>query len=187
MVKQQENRSEKSVFRIMRSLHRDVGLLLVGLTLVYCLSGVVLVYRDQGFLKSPQLVDKSLPAGLGAGDLGRVLHLRDFKVEKQEAGVIYFKEGSYDSATGQAKYLAQTYPSWLSGLNGLHMLSSRSGVHLVAVVYGVLLMFLALSSFWMYRPGTRHFRRGVLLAGIGIVFALVIVIFGPTPGGPGGH
>lgn len=36
----------------IRSLHRDIGFFLVGLTLVYVLSGILLIYRDTGFLQT---------------------------------------------------------------------------------------------------------------------------------------
>ena len=45
-------KEKKSVHYYMRSLHRDVGFLVLGFTFIYALSGIVLVYRDTDFLKS---------------------------------------------------------------------------------------------------------------------------------------
>ncbi len=169
----------KSAIRTMRKLHRDIGFLLIGLTVVYCLSGIVLVYRDQGFLKSEQHVEKHIDPGLSVQDIGRALHLRNFKLVKQEGNIIYFDAGTYDGSTGEARYVTDTYPSWMARLNGLHMLSSRSVLHFVAILYGILLLFLAISSFWMYTPGTKNFKRGVLLASTGGVLAAGILLLGP--------
>ena len=47
-MKQGEEKMKKPLIRV---LHRDIGFLVVGLTIVYALSGIVLTYRDTGFLK----------------------------------------------------------------------------------------------------------------------------------------
>jgi hypothetical protein len=41
---------------------------------------------------------------------------------------------------------------------------------------GVLLTFMAVSSFWMFKSTTRQFRRGLVLAAGGFVAATVLVI-----------
>ncbi len=33
---------------IMRNLHRDIGYLVLGITLIYCISGTILLFRDKG-------------------------------------------------------------------------------------------------------------------------------------------
>jgi hypothetical protein len=57
----------------------------------------------------------------------------------------------------------------------LHKASSKSPAHGLATVYGALLLFLAVSSFWMFRSGTTLFRRGVSLAAAGVVVAVAVL------------
>lgn len=171
-----EKKKNGRMNRIMRSLHRDIGFFVIGLTVIYSLSGLVLVYRDTDFLKKERIVEKTLPPNLSESDLGGTLHMRGFKVEKTEGDVIYFGNGTYNSKTGEVSYSIKSLPLWLDKLNKLHKISSRNFVHYGAVVFGILLLFLAVSSFWMFRAGTSHFKRGLILTGVGILFAVVLLM-----------
>lgn len=113
----------------IRSLHRDVGFFLVGLTLVYVLSGILLIYRDTGFLQT----------GHGRG---------------------------------------HEYVGWVQPFTDLHKANSKNGVHWFTMLYGVSLGFLAVSSFWMVKPGAKSFKREMLLAAAGLVFAALLVGLG---------
>jgi len=162
--------------RIMRALHRDIGFFVIGLAVIYSLSGLVLVYRDTDLMKEEQVIEKTLAPNLAASDLERELHIRGLKIEKTEGDVIYFTNGTYNQQTGEAKYTSKALPAWLEKLNQLHKSSSRNMAHYGAVIFGVLLFFLAISSFWMFRAGTSYFRRGLVLTGIGILAAVVLFI-----------
>lgn len=47
---QEEQKKKVSIQKLMRSLHRDIGFLLIGMTLIYCISGLLLIYRGNDFL-----------------------------------------------------------------------------------------------------------------------------------------
>lgn len=83
-------KKQKSIHFYMRTLHRDVGFLMIGLVVVFALSGIVLVYRDTDFLKKEMLVQRSISPNLASVDLGLTLKLKNMKVEKMEDDVIYF-------------------------------------------------------------------------------------------------
>ncbi|WP_320171665.1 hypothetical protein [Maridesulfovibrio sp.] len=171
-----KNIEGKSITRLMRSLHRDIGFILIGLTLMYCVSGIVLIYRDQGFLKTEQRVEKVISPGLDAGEIKSELRLRKMKIDRQEGSIIYFNNGKYDKITGQVSYTTQKYPAIIEKLNSLHLSPSNSPIHFLGVTYGILLLFLALSSLLMYKAGTRQLRRGITLAATGILAAAAILI-----------
>ena len=84
------------------------------------------------------------------------------------------RDGRYDRETGEVSYTAQQLPSLLEKLNALHKTGSGSPLHWFSVVYGVLLTFLAVSSLWMFKPATRPFRRGLVLAGVGFAAAAAL-------------
>jgi|GEM_PF-5142302 len=46
-----------------------------------------------------------------------------------------------------------------------------------AATYGALLFSLSISSFWMYKPETRLFQRGVKLAIVGIIISMALLAF----------
>jgi hypothetical protein len=177
-----QSRNRKPITYYMRCLHRDIGFLMLGLTIVYALSGVILVYRETDFLKSPASVKMVLPQQMSSDDIARKLHLRRLEVTKTEEDVIYFqdgtnlKDGVYNKATGDASYVAKQFPVFVERLINIHKLSNSKISHWFSVIYGILLMFLAISSFWMFRIDTRKFRRGIVISSIGIGMAVLIIL-----------
>lgn len=159
----------------MRSLHRDIGFLVVGMTIIYSISGVLLIYRDTGFLKSEKQVEKKLAPGISESELGMKLHLRNFKVMKTEGDILHFKNGTYNKASGVAKYTENKLPAFLEKLTHVHKISSKSTVHWITAIYGLALLFLAISSFWMHKPKTKLFRRGMFFAAGGSVIAIILL------------
>ena len=167
----------RSLQSIMRVLHRDIGFLLIGLTIIYCASGILLIYRDTDFLKSDRLVQKQLEPNLEARDLGRYLRMRDFKVINSEGDIIHFQGGDYNKNTGLVNQTIRSIPPFLEKAVSLHKRSSRASAHIFSTIYGVLLLFLAVSSFWMYKPNTKMFKRGIIIAAVGAGLSIVLLIF----------
>lgn len=159
----------------MRLLHRDIGFFLIGLTIIYCISGIVLIYRDTDLLRHEKLIEKKLSPNLDECELGKALWKRDFKIIKSEGQQVYFQNGTYNKATGIVKHKEKELPSFINSLNRLHKSPSKNLVHWITTLYGILLLFLAISSFWMFKPKTKQFRRGILLASAGVLAALVLV------------
>lgn len=157
----------------MRALHRDIGFLMIGLTVIYCLSGVILVYRNTDVFTVDKEYNESIQKNLDASELSKALGLRRLRVEKEVGDSIWFNYGVYDKHSGVAQYTIETYPDFIWTINGFHKSRSGDGVHWFAVVYGVLLLFLALSSFWMYKPKSKSFKRGIVISAIGIVLAAI--------------
>lgn len=171
-----EPNERRSVGRCMRALHRDVGFFVVGLVVVYALSGMVLVYRDVGFMTFDAQVETNLDPGVAPADLGRLLRMKDFKVLKTEGDMVYFQGGSYNTLTGDAVYSTKKMPAFLQRCVDLHKTVSGRPTHWCAMLFAGLMCFLAISSFWMYNPGTGAFRRGVCITLAGVVATAVVIL-----------
>ncbi len=169
------DKGKSGIIPLMRALHRDI--FLIGLTFIIAISGILLIYRDSGLLMFEQQIVRQLPKQLNEADLGRELHLRRFRVIENNEARIVFDSGVYEKQTGQAIYNAKDYPAIIRGFIALHKANGGSFIHLIVLIYGILLLFLAVSSFWMYKPGTRRFRRVVSVAGIGAVISVVFLAF----------
>ncbi len=165
-----------STHRWMRILHRDIGFFVVGLTAIYCISGVMLTLRTTDFLKSETFIEKTIDVGLNAGQLNRALHLREMKVVSENEHEIVFINGKYNKDTGAAAYTSKEIPSILRAFNGLHTVSANDSRCWFTVVYAVALMFLAVSSFWMYRPENKNFKRGIILSAVGVLAAMGLIL-----------
>jgi len=165
----------------MRILHRDIGFLMIGLTLAFSLSGILLVYRQTDFLKSDTVVTRTVSGGLAAEEIGKTLRLRKIKVSSDDGRYVLFdsdpsvRDGKYDRETGAVTFTEKQLPSWLNKLNRLHKTGSSESIHWFVVLYGGLLTFLAISSLWMFKPSTRQFRRGLVFAASGVAAAAALV------------
>src|SRR5689334_10688104 len=104
----------------MRIYHRYLGFFLTGIMAMYAISGVILIFRDTDFLKVETEVERQLDPNLPEAELGRALRMREFKAEKTEGNVVYFREGTYDTSTGLAKYKQKQLPYVLDKMTKLH-------------------------------------------------------------------
>ncbi|HAR38708.1 MAG: hypothetical protein A2W86_13220 [Bacteroidetes bacterium GWD2_45_23] len=171
----EKKESGKGLYYIMRVLHRDVGFLTLGLTLVYVLSGVLLIYRNTDFLKKEQTSAFHLKQNLPEEDLAKQLAVRNLRVEKKEGDVIYFKEGCYNVTTGEAKISRKDYPPLIKKFVNLHKVTGDNRLSLFNTIYGTLLLFLAVSSLFMFKLGTGKSKRGLALTGLGIMLTILFL------------
>lgn len=169
-----------TITRTIRTLHRDIGFLLIGIILLYSLSGIILTYRDTDFLKSTQYIEKNLPKSLTGKKLPMALHKKGVTIISENNESIVFKvnqfNGSYDKVTGKAEYTSKELPAFLDKIIQLHKTSSAGNTHWFTSLFGILLGFMAVSSFWMYKPKSGNFKRGLLLSVAGLVVAGTLVI-----------
>jgi hypothetical protein len=170
-----EPKRMKSLSYYMRALHRDLGFFIIGLAIMYSISGIVLIYRDTDFLKRERQIEKQLPPDIKESDLGMTLRIRNFEIIKTEGDVIFFQNGTYNKLTGIAKYSEKGLPAFLEEFNKLHKTASGNVTHWISVIFGIVLLLLAISSFWMFKPDTKMFRRGIIIAGAGIIITLVFL------------
>lgn len=160
----------------MRVLHRDIGYITLGLTIVYALSGILLVYRNTNFLMSEKTTVKQLKQDLSEKDLSEQLLIRNFQILKEDGEIIYFKEGTYNTTTGVAMISRNEYPPILKKLVNLHKISGNNKWSLFTTIYGILLFFLAVSSLFMYKFRSNKSNRGIALTGLGIILTIVFLM-----------
>jgi len=169
--------NSSSKFRkLMRNLHNKIGFLIVGLVVLYSLSGIVQTYRDTDLLKHSINHEQTLSPNLNVTQLGAALRLRNLKVSKTENNILFFKEGTYDASSGVAKYVTKEWYSWVNAVTELHKSNSNSIVHYFTVTFSILLLFMCISAFWMFKPGTRLFSTGVWITVGGIIASILLLI-----------
>ena len=170
-----ENSSSK-MRKIMRDLHNKIGFIIVSLVVMYSLSGIVQTYRDTEFLKHEVKNEKTIETNLDAVDLGKAIKIKELRITKTEGGIIYFKEGTYNPQTGEAKYTTSELYGWIKPFTDLHKANSKNIVHYFTIVFAVALFFMCVSAFWMFKPGTKAFSSGVILTVLGIIASVVLVL-----------
>lgn len=172
-----EKKTSKSVNYYMRTLHRDIGFFAFGLVVIYVLSGVALIYRDTDFLKREVKVERKLKPNMVIEDVGKELRLRDFKVTKTEGDMITFQNGTYNKTSGAALFTSKEVMFPINKFINFHKAISGKATHWFNLVFGIVFLFLAVSSLWMFKANTKTFRRGMILVGVGIVFTIVLLLF----------
>ena len=160
----------------MRSLHRDIGFLVLGLTIIYSISGIVLIYRSSDFLKYEKQIKVQLSPNLTESEFRSEMKMRKLKITEKNDSVYVFKTGRYNRESGSVVYTRKSLPKLISIFNKLHKASNSNKIHWATTVYGVLLFFLAISSLWMFKNHTKSYKRGMILSLIGLILAIVLLI-----------
>jgi len=172
-----ETKEKKSINQIMRVLHRNIGFFFLGFVIIYALSGITLIYRDSDFLKIEKTVKVMLPADTKPADLGPALKIREFKVLKSEGDIISFNGGSFNTSTGEAVYTVKELAFPFNKLTNLHKTPSKNPFHWFTLIFGIVMFFMAVSSFWMFKTNSQAFRRGFYTIIGGILAAVVLLFF----------
>lgn len=167
---------KKSINYYVRSLHRDIGFIVLGLTIVYSLSGIVLIYRNSDFLKSEKQIEVQLSSNLKKSELGSKLKMKKLRITEETDSLYIFESGSYNKISGLAVFKKKSLPPFVEKLNKLHKSSNKNKVYWATTIYGVLLFFMAISSLWMFKPKTKKFKRGIILSVTGLIIAILLLL-----------
>ena len=169
-----------NIHKTMRALHRDVGFLLIGMAIIYSLSGITMIYRDKGVFDVTNEYAEVLDPALKLQQVGQEIEKKNLKEVSADGAMLHFKQGTkttgkYNSQTGETQWTAKEPPFVIKQFQKLHKAGSKDAQHWFSVIFGVLFLFLGISSFWMFKPGTRLFNRGVVLAILGIIGAIALL------------
>ncbi|MFC7345532.1 hypothetical protein ACFQO9_02230 [Chryseobacterium zhengzhouense] len=166
----------KDTRSFMRITHRYLGYFMAGIMVIYALSGVLLIYRDTDFLKREKIYDKVIEKNLSEKELGKELKIKNFEVLKTENNIIRFKEGSYNTLTGQANYTKKELPFVFDKMTKLHKAKSEDRLSPLNAFFGICLFFFVISSFWMFNPKSKPFKRGVKFTIAGLVISIILLL-----------
>ena len=159
----------------MRILHRYLGFFLAGIMAVYAISGLVLIFRSTDFLKQQVVNERTIARDLSAEEAGKVLRIKDFAVDRTDGGTIYFTGGSYEAATGRAVVTTKELPYVLDKMTHLHKANTKDPLYYFNITFGLALLFFVVSAFWMFMPGSRILRKGLLFSAAGLVLTLILL------------
>lgn len=159
----------------MRVIHRYLGFFLVGIMAVYSISGIILIFRDTDFLKTEKAITKQVKPNAQPDELGKMLQIRDLKIDKEEGNILYFKNGTYDKTTGTANYKVKELPFIVDKMTHLHKAKSADKLFFFNIFFGLSLFFFVISSFWMFMPNTDVFKKGLYFTIGGIILTLILL------------
>ncbi len=159
----------------MRTYHRYLGFFLAGIMAMYAISGIVLIFRNTDYLKKDVQVEKELEPQLTTGDLGKALKKKNLKVDREEGALIHFETGTYNTVTGEAQYLEKRLPLILDKMAKIHKANSDHPLFFLNIFFGLSLLFFVVSAFWMFRPSTPIFKKGLYFTFGGVILTLILL------------
>ena len=190
---------ERRVFRIrwrrwLRALHRDLGYLAVGLTVIYAVSGIAVNHIgdwDPSFEQVHERATLSTPLPADDDAVARSVATH-WELDPRQADVVRMGDEELLVAWEQATVVVNTRsgvailegqkPRPLLRLaNWLHLNRGKKAWTRVADTYAVVLLFLALSGLFMIGGSKGLWGRGGLLVTVG---AAVPVVYVWLSGGP---
>lgn len=144
---------------------------------MYAISGIVLIFRETEFLKREITFDKKLDPGMDAEALGPIVRVRNMKAfDRIEGDIAYFKDGTYNIATGEAKWSKVQLPVLLENMTKLHKATTKSPLYFLNIFFGLSLLTFVITSFWMYMPGGPILRKGLLFALAGVLLVVIMLL-----------
>lgn len=165
-------RKTEQAFRVV---HRYLGFFLAGIMIVYAISGIVLTFRNTDYLKKENHIEKTLAINIAAEDLGKALGKGRFQVDKEEGDLLFFAGGTYNKKTGVADYTEKKLPVLLENMNKIHKMHSGHPLFWLGIFFGISLLFFSISAFWMFRPTTSVFKKGLYFTVGGILLTLILL------------
>ena len=166
------NRKISNKFRVY---HRYLCFFLAGIMAMYAISGIVLIFRSTDAFKVEKTVEKEVPVNADEKQLGEVLRIRDFKIEKIKGSKVYFEQGEFDRSTGIASYKVKELPIILESFTKLHKANTNKPLFVLNILFGLSLLFFVISAFWMFLPSTKIFRKGIFFTIGGIILTLILL------------
>ena len=159
----------------MRIIHRYLGFFLAGIMAMYSISGIVLVYRSTDFLKISEQIEVNIGPNVSKEKLGETLRIKRLKVTEEQGDFYHFKNGTYNTVTGEASYTKKELPYLLDRMTHLHKATTNDPLYYLNIFFGFALLFFVISSFWMFMPKTTVFKKGMYFTLAGIVLTLLML------------
>lgn len=182
--------SKFSWYRLNRALHRDIGFFCVGLTIIYCVSGVAVNHIDQWnptykFEKTKVKLEKAHtgpePDDTWIRETLQFLGLpKEYKSTFQSSPnhLRIFRENSVvdvDLKTLQATYEKVIERPILSQCNFLHLNKGKKWWTHFADIYAIALLYLAVSGLFMVKGNRGVLGWGGLFVLLGFLLPIIFI------------
>ena len=183
----------KTLRRWNNALHRDLGYLFFGMTIIYAISGIVLNHFKSGDFLHPDygkrfkefrvnpppggVVDKTFALNI-LSQVGEEDHYKSF-VQGTGYMQIFFEKGSVyiDLTNGDAQLEKKTTRYLIKEFNLLHYNNIKKLYTWYSDVYAVAMILLALTGLFILRGRNGIVGRGAWLTAIGIMIPALFLIF----------
>ncbi len=170
----------KSINRLLRNWHRDIGYFVVAISLVYGLSGILLTHKEAFPVISTLETRDTLQTGLDIASFSQqwTHSYPDMELSKcfknNENIRFYFDggKGSYEAANGCVAFENYKKHHFTAFLTDLHF-NQKKGWKYFADFFSICLIFLAISGLFMVKGKNGLRKRGIWIMLAGIILVVV--------------
>ncbi|MFA9373979.1 MAG: hypothetical protein ACERKK_07460 [Poseidonibacter sp.] len=188
----------------MRSLHRDLGYFVIGITLLYSISGIILSGRALGWLVQEYNANIIMSKNITQKEFNKLFIIKikegkienifpessytkvekrlNLKVKKQENEIITYNAWKnlnvyYNKNSGQTDISYKGYPVVVKMFLDAHKSTHEKAWFYLAILYSLVLSFLAISAMFMVKGKFGFKKRGIyfMFAGIVVVVAFLAI------------
>ncbi|MFV0562764.1 hypothetical protein [Malaciobacter mytili] len=188
----------------LREWHRDLGYLVIGITIIYSLSGIVLSFRDLHLFEKEYVLNAKIEKNLQKEQLkDKIISVYAQNEQKKQLPTHIVKKSvldnfeeleennefikyqisrkkdmkfiTYYKNSGELIYSISGYPSFIQVFIDSHKSSSKDRWAYLALAYSVILFFLAISAIFMVKGKYGFKQRGVYLTLAGIGLVLLFL------------
>ena len=171
------------ITKLLRKWHRDIGYIVVAISLVYGISGILLNHKDAFPVISTLQTNETFITEQNISEFSQEWSQKhpDLELTKcfngKESIKFYFDggKGRYALETGALTYESYKKHSFIAFFTDLHF-NQKQGWKPIADLFCVALIFLAISGLAMVKGKNGFKKRGIWLM-IGGILLVVIFIF----------
>ena len=174
----------KSITRLLRNWHRDLGYFTVAISIVYGLSGIFLTHKDVFKVISTHETYLEYTPGMKIAEFTQQWSTKNPASEltkcftKNNAIQFYYKggKGTYDIETGKTALESYKKHKLIAFVNHLH-LNQINGWKYMANFFSIVLIFLAISGLAIVKGKNGFKKRGLWIMTAGLTLVIVFIFF----------
>lgn len=176
--------NKKNIIKWLRILHRDIGYFVVGITLVYAVSGIILNHKKNNIDPAYRsvVIEEYIDKGLTVSEFQSIfqIHFKNNELKSvipnNEVYQVFVKGGvgEYEPVNGRVFIEVYQKKPFVHFINKLHY-NQKNYWTAPADIYAGVLIFLALSGIFMVRgkKGLSGSGKWYLMAGIFLVLIYI--------------
>jgi len=180
-----------NIRKSLRSLHRDFGYLVVGITFVYTVSGIALNHRTDWnphytLVSEDLAIPPSSQTEYSKDEINTLLKKFNYQsvykkhfVTRNNEVKIFVEEGTvmYNPAQGKVELEILKKRPFFFQINKIHLAQTGQLWIWISDFMAVFLLFVAISGLFLLKGKFGLTGRGLWLTSVGIVIPLAVILF----------
>ena len=175
--------------KICRTLHRELGFLVVGLTLVYAISGIAVNHAHHWDANYSRTREVAIMEPVGTGPtaeitpvvlerLGPTAPLKNTWRASDTLFQVFVEGGQYDVDLVSGRVVEHGFAKrpFIFDVNFMHLNSGKAPWTGIADVYAGILCVMALTGIWLVRGRKGLKGRGGVLMALGVALPIVYAV-----------